>query len=128
MTNLEVELTKTSTSRFYDVFDLSHGYWKFSPHEYLQNCQSFVTPNGIYTPTRLLHGTNNAVTYLQSTLAAILAASIFHNILYWIEDIMCHAATITELFQTTSKMLGLLDNHNLKRHPDRCDLFFTEIF
>lgn len=82
MPNLELELTKTSKSLFYSIFDLSHGYWQFQLETESQECQSFVTPYIIYTPTPLLHNTNNALTYLQSTLDSILPTSLCHNILY----------------------------------------------
>lgn len=65
MTNLEVELTKTSNSFFWAVFDLFHGYWKFPLHTESLECQSLITPDGMYTLTHDIHGTTNDVTYLQ---------------------------------------------------------------
>jgi hypothetical protein len=33
-----------------------------------QECQLFITPDGDYTPTRVLHGTRKATQHLQSML------------------------------------------------------------
>lgn len=61
MPNLEQELTKLSDSRYFGTFDLSHGYWQLPLERKSQELQSFITPDGIYSPTRVLHGTTNAV-------------------------------------------------------------------
>ena len=76
MPNLEQELTTLSNSRFYATFDLSHGYWQLELDKDSQALQSFVTPDGIYSPTRVLHGTTNAVAHLQSSLAEVLPKNI----------------------------------------------------
>lgn len=65
MPNIEQELTSGSSSKVFPKFDLSHGYWQFSLAAGLQESQSFITPDGDYTPALVLHGTTNAVTHLQ---------------------------------------------------------------
>jgi hypothetical protein len=37
-----------------------------------QDFQSFITPDGVYTPTRVLHGTRNATQHLQSVLVVMM--------------------------------------------------------
>ena len=66
MPNLEHELGKLSESHFFATFDLSNGYWQLQLDESSQASQSFITADGIYSPTRVMHGTTNAVTHLQS--------------------------------------------------------------
>jgi len=68
MPNIEHELTRLSASRYYATFDLSHGYWQLELDPASRTLQSFITPDGIFSPTRVLHGTTNAVTHLQSSL------------------------------------------------------------
>jgi len=127
MPNLEQELTKLGSSKWYATFDLSHGYWQFGLHPDSQECQSFVTPDGIFTPTRVLHGTTNAVTYLQSTLAEIIPPELRSSILFWLDDILLHSPTVTGLLAAIKTLFGLCHSRNIRLHPDKCVLFASEI-
>lgn len=71
MHTLEQELTSTESSRFYAYVYFSHYYLQLPLDEPSKSCQSLITPDGIYSPTRVLHGTKIDVMYLQSTLASI---------------------------------------------------------
>lgn len=86
-----------------------------------------MTPDGIYTPRHVLHGTTNAVTYLQGTLHFIFPESLRQNVLYWLDDIMCHAPTIPDLLKTIRQLFTILSQQNLKLHPGKCKLFAREI-
>lgn len=66
MPNIGQELTLLVGSKYFASFDLSHGYWQLPLDKASVPLQSFITPEGIYSPTRVLHGTMNAVTHLQS--------------------------------------------------------------
>lgn len=127
MPNLEVELTKVSSSRVYATLDLSHGYWQFPLDESSQECQSFITPDGVFTPKRVLHGTTNAVTYLQSTIAHILPMDVRENVLYWLDDILCHAPDESTLLKVLGKLFNTFAQYNIKLHPSKCRFFKREV-
>jgi hypothetical protein len=57
MPHLESELAKLQGSTCFDTFDLSHGYWQLPLAPDSRECQSFITPDGVFSPTRVLHGT-----------------------------------------------------------------------
>lgn len=63
---IEQELTKLDKSRFYATFDLSHGNFQMPLDNDSIFLQSSITSNGIYSPTRVLHGPKNAVTFFKS--------------------------------------------------------------
>lgn len=65
---LEHELTKLAKSWFYANFDFVQSYWQLLLHPDSQASQSFITPDGVFSPTRVPHGTTNAVTHLQSVI------------------------------------------------------------
>jgi hypothetical protein len=44
------------------------GYWQLPLHEDSQECQSIITPDGVYTPTRVQHGTTNATVHMQASI------------------------------------------------------------
>lgn len=81
----------------------------------------------MYTPNRVLHGTTDAATYLQSTLVTIIPSTLLQNVLYWLYYIMCHSATFVQLLNTIRLLVDIIDKQNLKLQPGKCTLFGTEI-
>eukprot|EP00171_Calliarthron_tuberculosum_P011216 IDg11216t1 len=69
--NAEVMLTRLTGSNIFFNLDFLHGYWQFPLESESQNCQSFHTPFGVYTPNRVLHGATNSVAYFQSSMESI---------------------------------------------------------
>jgi hypothetical protein len=72
MPHIESELSRLQGSTYFATFDLSHGYWQLELAPESQECQSFITPDGVFSPTRVLHGTSNAVLHLQAALQGVL--------------------------------------------------------
>ena len=56
-----------------------------------------ITPDGIFTPTRVLHGTTSAVTHLQSSLTSIIPEDLKPNIVIWLDYILLFAPTVEQL-------------------------------
>jgi hypothetical protein len=74
-------------------------YWQIALHKDSQDCQSFITPDGVYTPIRVLHGTKNATQHLQSVLV-IMMDDIKSNIKVWLDDCLLHTKTEDDLLAT----------------------------
>jgi hypothetical protein len=64
MPNLQDEMLDLYGSTVFATLDFCQGYWQIPLHKDSQDCQSFITPDGVYTPTRALHGTRNATQHL----------------------------------------------------------------
>ena len=79
---------------------MSHGYLKLLLALLSQDCQYFITPDGIFTPTRVLHRTTDAVTKLQSSLTGIIPADLLDNTLIFLDDILLHAQTMKQLLES----------------------------
>jgi hypothetical protein len=75
---------------------LSHDYWQLPLVPESQECQSFITPEGVYSPTRALHGTTNAVIHIQALLKEVFAP-LSRNLLGWLDDLLLHASTLIQL-------------------------------
>lgn len=127
MPNLEHELTRLSESRYYATFDLSHCYWQLELDESSRSLQSFITPDGVYSPTRVLHGTTNAVTHLQSALSEILPTSLSSHFLHWLDDILLHDRTVPGLIKSIRNLFGLCVQYNIKLHPAKSIMFAKSI-
>lgn len=106
MPNLEQELTKLTGSKYYATFDLSHGYWQLPLAKESQPSQSFVTPF-TSSPTRVLHGTANAVTHLQSSLTNSIPKALSAKILNWLDDILLKSETLPEHLEKVPRPFGL---------------------
>jgi cytochrome c-type biogenesis protein CcmE len=63
------------------------GNRQISLHKDSQNCQYFITPYGLYTPTRVLYGTSNATQHLQSVLL-VMINDIKRNIKALLDDFL----------------------------------------
>lgn len=107
MPKIEQELTKLAGAKYFDTLDLSHGYWKLPLDAASQDIQSFKTPDGIYSKTRALHGTTNAVTHLQSALASTFLEDLHNSLLYWLENILAHKGTIEGLLDWVEKFFSM---------------------
>jgi hypothetical protein len=70
--NLQDELHDLHGSEVFATLNFCQSYWQIPLHKDSQDCQSFITPDGVYTPTRVLHGTRNATQHLQSVLVVMM--------------------------------------------------------
>ena len=64
MPHLESIMQDLAGKSCFATFDLSQGYWQLPLHKDSQECQSFITQDGVFTPTRVLHGNTNSVAHL----------------------------------------------------------------
>jgi hypothetical protein len=84
--NLQDELHDLHGAEVFATLDFCQGYWQIPLHKDSQDCQSFFTPDGVYTATRVLHGMRNATQHLQSVLVVIMD-DIKSNIKVWLNDV-----------------------------------------
>jgi hypothetical protein len=127
MQHLLDELHEFHGSEVFATLDLCHGYWQISPrylppHKDSQDCQSFITPDGVYTPTRVLHETRNATQHLQSVLI-VMIDDIKSNIKVWLDDCLLHTKTEDDLLATLNFFFKKCQKHRLKLHASKCVLF-----
>jgi hypothetical protein len=60
MPNLQDELHNQNGSEVFATLDFCQGYWQIPLHKKSQDCQPLITPDGAYSPTRVLHETRDA--------------------------------------------------------------------
>ena len=127
MPNIECELTRLAHARYFSQFDLSHGYWQFGLDKSSQECQSFLTPDGIYTPTRVLHGTTNATTHLQSVITSALPPEVARSTLTWLDDILQFSTNVASHLVLLEKFFKVCRQYNLKLNPKKCILLTKQV-
>jgi Reverse transcriptase (RNA-dependent DNA polymerase) len=126
MFNLQDELHDLHDSQVFATLDFCQGYWQIHLHKDSQDCQSFITPDGVYTPTRVLHGTRNATQHLHSVLV-VMMNDIKSNIKVWLDDCLLHTKTEDDLLATLSFFLKKCQEHGLKLHASKFVLLATTV-
>jgi Reverse transcriptase (RNA-dependent DNA polymerase) len=111
-------------SEVFATLDFCQGYWQIPLHKYSQDFQSFITPDGVYTPTRALYGRRNAAQHLQSVLA-VMMDDIKSNIKVWLDDCLLHTKTEDDLPATLNFLFKKCQEHGLKLDASKCVLFAT---
>lgn len=85
--------------------------------------QVAITPDGIFSSTRVLHGTTNAVMYLQPTISSNLPDDLRRFVLLWFDDILVHVGNIRDHLGALTKLFGFFKSFNFKFHPFKSVLF-----
>jgi hypothetical protein len=98
MPNMEDELASLAGSKYFATLDLMQGYWQLSLHEDSQECQSIITPDGVYTPTRAQHGTTNATVHMQSIMKDLMH-DMRHSVKIWLDENMIHVTDEEKLLR-----------------------------
>ena len=122
MPNLQDELAKFAGSSIFASFDLMQGYWQLPLHQDSQESQSFITPFGVYTPTRVQHGTTNATTYLQRIMTNLMAP-LLDRLAIWLDDNACHSASEDEHLDFLESFFAIIEESGLKLHAGKTILF-----
>jgi Reverse transcriptase (RNA-dependent DNA polymerase) len=122
MSSLQHKLHDLLGSELFATLDFCQGYWQILLHKDSQDCQSFITPDGVYTPTSVLHGSRNATHHLQSVLVFMMD-DIKSNIKVWLDDCLLHTKTEDDLLATLNFFFKQCQDHGLKLHASKCVLF-----
>lgn len=93
------ELCELRGSGYFATFDFSNGYWQIPLDKISQGSQSFITTDGIFTHTKVLHGTTNSIVHFQSFLIDILCEELSLHVLLWLEDVLIYVSTREELLK-----------------------------
>jgi hypothetical protein len=122
MANLKDELHDLHGFEVFATLEFCQGYWQIPLQRDSQDCQSFITPDGVNTPTRVLHGTRNATQHLQSVLV-VMMDHIKSNIKVWLNDCLLHTKTEDDLLTTLNFFFKQCQEHRLKLHASKCVSF-----
>jgi hypothetical protein len=122
MPNLQDELHDLHGSEVFATLDFCQGYWQIPLHKDSQVCQSSITPDGVFTPTRKLRGTRNATHHLQSVLVFMMD-DIKSNIKVWLDDCLLHTKTKDDLLATLNFFFQAMSEVWIVFcRPDQCSL------
>lgn len=108
--DLEQELTRLASSKNYANLNFVQNYLQLPLHPDFQESQSFITPNGVYSQTRVAHGTTNAATHLLSCVTLTIPEELRSNILLWLDDCLVHFENIQHFLHCVCTFLAYFMN------------------
>ena len=126
MPNLDAALTVLVGAQAFFTLDWFKGYWQLALHEDSQMYYSFMTPFGVYTPTRVLMGQTDAVAFCQSAVNFMFADILFKGLLAWLDDMLGYAESPEDLLDLLDQVLTICSAYGLKLNPKKCDFFLTK--
>jgi hypothetical protein len=106
--------------------DFFKGYWQFLLAAESQELFSFLTDEGVFTPTRVLMGSSDSVAYCQSTVQEMFKDVLYQGLLVWLDDLLGYESTEDGLLRLLTKILQRCQEKGLKLNPKKCAFFQTE--
>lgn len=125
MPNLDAALATLAGTRVYFSLDWLKGYWQLALHPSCQELFSFMTPFGVYTPTRVLMGQSDAVAYCQYVENELFGELLMNGLLAWLDDLLGYATDAPALFGILEAVLEICARSGLKLHPKKCRFYET---
>lgn len=124
---VEQELEKAQGAHFFGDYDMLHRYWQFLVHPDDQETQTLVFPDGLMSPTHLLHGHFNANSHRQSSLMKYMPPDLKSRLLLWVDDMVIPGKTMSQFVQDSTSLLDLCVRLNITLKPKTCHLYRTKI-
>ncbi len=87
---------------------------------------SFLTDQGVYTPTRVLMGGSDSVAYCQATVQAMFDDILYRGLLIWLDDLLGYAESQEALLDLLTRVLRICHEKGLKLNPKKCSFYQTE--
>lgn len=129
--HIEAELMDLASSKFFAILDLCQGYWQMPLHPDSQNLHSFITPKGIFKPTRttqgIMNGGSNFSSRVEPCFQALRDKYDVDPFKAWLDDILTHSSTMSELLEKLELFFQCCERYDLKLSASKCQFFLTEV-
>ena len=97
MWNPEIEGEKCVGAVAFCTMDWLQGYWQCPLAEEAREYFTFVTKNGLFTPTRVPQGAMNATSYFQGMMMEVLGNLVGRACLIYVDDVKVIGRSVEEL-------------------------------
>ncbi|MEO1301358.1 MAG: reverse transcriptase family protein, partial [Bacteroidota bacterium] len=121
LTDLESSSTLVlRDAKVYGQLDAFKGFWQLPLANDAQLCHSFVTPWGVYVPTRVLQGNTNSAGFFQSAMQELFSSLLDRGLQIYIDDLLAYAGDIKELWRIYAQVFKTCAERGLKLSPEKC--------
>ena len=110
MPKQEAEMADLRGATCFGKLDMLRRYWQMPQAAEAQEVFTIANPEGLFTPTRVLHGVLNATTYFQCMMTELLAGL---NCKVWVDNMVWWGADEDNFLNTLNKVLGRLEDAGL---------------
>ena len=104
--------------------DLLQGYWQMPLAPEVQEVFTVVTPDGLFTPTRVPQGVLNATSYCQRVMTDLLRG-LDCNV--WVDDVFYFVEDEISLLCLLDEILGRLESVGFFVAAHKCTFFAREL-
>ena len=120
-------LSHVEGSKCFFSLDCFRFYWQLPCDA--ESCEyfTFVTPSGLWTPTRVIMGATDAVAFCQQAIEEALKPVLDRGVQVWLDDVLGYALTEEELLQVLEIVLARCEEYGIKLHPGKCDFFLRMV-
>ncbi|KAE9042606.1 hypothetical protein PR002_g3826 [Phytophthora rubi] len=125
--NLVVAIQSVKGAYAFGLFDLFKGFWQLPLHHISQEFYSFVTEDGVFTPTRVPQGASDSATHFQLQMQDCFRDMLYDNLLVWIDDLLLFAKTPEEYLAKLREFFAVLRARRLKLNAKKCLLFSKQV-
>jgi hypothetical protein len=104
------------------------GYWQIELDKESCHLFSFITPDGVFTPKRLMMGATDSGLYFQAKMSKIFSELIQkQQLLLWIDDAVVYAKTFKEFIHALHRFLELCAQYKLTLNIDKTVIIDEEV-
>jgi len=126
MPNIDSEAGDFRQAKYFAQIDFTSGYWQLPLDKESQVHHSFVTPQGIYAPTRILQGGRNAPIHFQRAVEPC-----FHHLRKslkaWLDDFILFSGSEEEYLKLLVQFLETCRKYGLKVHIIKSTFFCMKV-
>ncbi|OWZ04566.1 hypothetical protein PHMEG_00023512, partial [Phytophthora megakarya] len=106
--NLAVVVESVRGAYGFGAFDFHKGFWQMPLHPNSQEMFSFVTEDGVFTPTRVPQGASDSAVHFQAQMNEVLKDLLFRSVLVWIDDVLLYAQSADEFLANLKRFFTIL--------------------
>ncbi|KAE9358743.1 hypothetical protein PF008_g2540 [Phytophthora fragariae] len=125
--NLAVVVESVRGAYGFGAFDFHKGFWQMPLHPNSQEMFSFVTEDGVFTPTRVPQGASDSAVHFQAQMNDILKDLLFRSVLVWIDDVLLFAQSAGAYLKNLEQFFSILRQRKLKLNAKKCKLFAKRV-
>jgi hypothetical protein len=126
MTDVESCSYRLAASACYASADFSKRYWQLALDVDSQEGQSFVAPDGVHAPRRVLHGQVGATACAQAAVR-IMFQDLADKLLSWLDDLLLHCRDVDGLLRVQKCFLNRWAACGVKLDAAKMDLCSQEV-
>lgn len=120
MPNIESLFDKLGRANYFSTLDLAKGFHQILMEESDIEKTAFSTPMGLFEYIRMPFGLKNAPATFQRLMNHVLRDFVNKSCVIYMDDILIFSTSLSEHFETLTKIFKKLNEYNLKVQMSKC--------